>query len=177
MRNNLLKIWWRKSTLLVAMLLLLGLALGSPALAAPEALHELYAVNDWELDSMRGGYMSSAGLEITFGIETAVFIDGILQAVTSFNSISPVVNLPDSRVIVQNAGLTSTSGDALVQSGFSPMDSEAVSSHLFTIVQNSQDHRVIDTITQINATVSSLGLYRQSNFMSSLQQPLIDVRQ
>jgi hypothetical protein len=57
------------------------------------------------------------------------------------------------------------------------MDSEAVSSHLSTIVQNSQDHRVIDTITQINATVSSLGLYRQSNFMSSLQQPLIDARQ
>ena len=158
------------------MLLQMVLAAVSPVWAGPEFLNELHAVNDWELDSMRGGYTSSGGVEIIFGIETAVFVDGILQAVTSFNSISPVVNLPDSRVIGQNAGLISTSWGPLVQSGFSSMDAEAVSSHLFTIVQNSQDHRIIDTITQINATVSSLGLYRQNNFMSSLQQQLIDVR-
>jgi len=176
LRINLLKIWCQKSTLRTAMLLSLVLALASPVLAGPEALNELQAVNDRELDSMRGGYMSSAGLEITFGIETAVFIDGILQAITTFNSISPVVNLPDSRVIGQNTGLISTSGGPLGQSGLSSMDAEAVSSHLFTIVQNSQDHKIINTITQINATVSSLSLYRQNNFMSSLQQQLIDAR-
>ena len=157
-------------------LCMLVLALSSPVSAGPETLLELQAVNDWELDSMRGGYASSAGVEITFGIETAVFIDGILQAVTSFNSLSPVANLPDSRVIGQGVGLISTSGSSLVQSGFSAKAAEALSSHLFTIVQNSQDHRIIDTITQINATVSSLALYRQSNIMSSLQQQLIDTR-
>ena len=176
MRINLIKICCQKTTLRVAGLLLLGMALASPVAAGPEALNELQVVNDWELDSMRGGYATSAGLEITFGIETAVFIDGILQAVTSFNSLSPVFNLPDSRVIGKSAGLLSTSGGPLVQSGFSRLNSEAVSSHLFTIVQNSQDHRIIDTITQINATVPSLNLYRQSNLMSSLQQQLIGAR-
>ena len=164
MRINMLKIWCRKSTLRVAMLLSLILAPASPVLADPEALNELQAVNDRILDSMRGGYTSSAGLEITFGIETAVFIDGILQSITTFNSISPVLNLPDSRVIGQNTGLLST------------MDAEAVNSRLVTTVQNSQDHKIINTITQINATVSCIDLYRKSNFMSSLQHQLIDAR-
>ena len=145
------------------MLLSLILAPAGPVLADPEALNELQAVNDRILDSMRGGYTSSAGLEITFGIETAVFIDGILQSITTFNSISPVLNLPDSRVIGQNTGLISTMA-------------EAVNSRLVTTVQNSQDHKIINTITQINATVSCLDLYRKSNFMSSLQQQLIDAR-
>ena len=158
-----LKIWCRKSTLRVAMLLSLILAPAGPVLADPEALNELQAVNDRILDSMRGGYTSSAGLEITFGIETAVFIDGILQSITTFNSISPVLNLPDSRVIGQNTGLISTMA-------------EAVNSRLVTTVQNSQDHKIINTITQINATVSCLDLYRKSNFMSSLRQQLIDAR-
>jgi len=136
------------------MLLSLILAPVSPVLADPEALNELQAVNDRILDSMRGGYTSSAGLEITFGIETAVFIDGILQSITTFNSISPVLN----------TGLLST------------MDAEAVNSRLVTTVQNSQDHKIINTITQINATVSCLDLYRKSNFMSSLRQQLIDAR-
>lgn len=163
MKINLLKIWCRKSTLRVAMLLSLILAPASPVLGGPEALSELQAVNDRILDSMRGGYTSSAGLEITFGIETAVFIDGILQSITTFNSISPVVNLPDSRVIGQNTGLISTMA-------------EAANSRLFTTVQNSQDNKIINTITQINATVSCLDLYRINNFMSSLQQQLIDAR-
>ena len=154
------------------MLLQMFLATVSPVWAGPEFLNELHAVNDWELDSMRGGYASSGGVEISFGIETAVFIDGILQAVTSFNSASSIVNLPDPRIVVQNAGLISTSGGQLAQGGLSPMmmDVEAVRSHLFTVVQNSQDHSVIDNITQINATVSSLEIYRQINFLSSLQQ-------
>lgn len=164
MRINLLKIWCQKSTLRVAILLQLILSLASPVLAGPEALNELQAVNDWTLNSMRGGYTSSAGLEIAFGIESAVFIDGILQSITTFNSISPVVNLPDSQVIGQNTGLIST------------MNAEAVNSRLFTTVQNSQDQKIINTITQINATVSCLDLYRKNNFMSSLQHQLINAQ-
>lgn len=178
MRINMLKTWCQKSSLWAAMLLQMVLAAASPVWAGPEFLNELHAVNDWELDSMRGGYASSGGVEISFGIETAVFIDGILQAVTTFNSASPIVNLPDPRVVVQNAGLISNSGVQLVQGGPSPMvmDAEAVRSHLFTIVQNSQDHSIIDNITQINATVSSLKIYREINFLSSLQQQLINAR-
>ena len=136
------------------MLLQLTLALASPVLAGPEALNELQVVNDRTLDSMRGGYMSSAGLEITFGIESAVFIDGILQSITTFNSI----------------------GGALGQSGLSSMAAEAANSSLFTTVQNSQDHKIINTITQIDAIVSSLDLYRKNNFMSSLQFQLINAQ-
>jgi hypothetical protein len=171
-----IKTWCQKSSLRVAMLLQLALASAGPVLAEPETLDELQAVNDRELDSMRGGYASSGGLEISFGIEQAVFIDGILQAVTTFNSGSATGNLPDPRVVGQNTGLISASGVQLVLGGLAPMDTEAVRSHLFTVVQNSQDNKIIDNITQINATVSSLGIYREMNLLSSLQHQLINAR-
>jgi predicted phage tail protein len=171
-----IKTWCQKSSLRVAMLLQMVLAAAGPALAGPELLDELQAVNDRELDSMRGGYASSGGLEISFGIEQAVFIDGILQAVTTFNSASVAGNLPNSRLVGQNTGLISASGVQLVLGGVASMDAEAIRSNLITVVQNSQDNTIIDNITQINATVSSLGIYREMNLLSSLQQQLINSR-
>jgi len=170
------KRWWRKSSLRAAVLLQLALATANPVQAGSGPWDELQAVDDRELADMRGGYASPSGLEISFGIEQAVFIDGILQAVTTFNTVSPLANLPDPRLVVQNTGVISDSGVRLFQNGLTPMtmDAEALRSQLFTVVQNSQDNRVIDSITRIDATVHGLDAFRDSRFLSSFQQQMIE---
>lgn len=153
----------------------LVLAAVNPAVASPEMLAQLPAISDRELETMRGGYALAPGLEISFGIEQAVFIDGILQAVTSFNSSSPLVNLAIP-VGAKNAGILLTSVEQLPPGILTPaiLDTAAARSHLFTLVQNSQDHRVIDTITKLDVAVSGLAFLRDHRTLSSLQGQLID---
>ncbi len=145
---------------------------------ATDPFGELRAVTDLELAHMRGGYSSAGGVEVAFGIESAVFIDGTLQAVTSFNSTSPGVTLPGDLAIVDNAELSAAVRQELVTDQLSAgsMDVEAVRTQLVTVVQNSEDHRIIDNITQLNATVTSLEAFRQSRFFDALQQQIIAAR-
>ena len=89
---------------------------------------------------------------------------------------SDVFNLPDPRIVMAT-GLNSNSvGMQLVNSQLTMggMDVDAVKSQLMTVVQNSQDHRIIDNITQLNAVVTSLDAFRQIRFLDSLQQQMID---
>ena len=170
------KIWLKKFSVRAAMLGQLVLAAVNPAVASPEMLAQLPAISDRELETMRGGYALAPGLEISFGIEQAVFIDGILQAVTSFNSSSPLVNLAIPAVGAKNAGMLLTSVEQLPPGILTPaiLDTVAARSHLFTLVQNSQDHRVIDTITKLDVAVSGLAFLRDHRTLSSLQGQLID---
>ena len=115
-------------------------------------------VIDRELDTMRGGFTSSNGLEVFFGIEQAVFIDGIVQVATNFNTSSIATMVPQK--VNELSTLTT--------------NVETISSQLNTLVQNSQDQRVIDSITLINATVSNLGVFNQLNRLNSLLQQQIN---
>ena len=118
-------------------------------------------VIDQELASMRGGFTFANGLEITFGVEQAVLIDGILQVTSIFNT-SPITS-----ILPQQLANFSTAA----------MSADVIASQFNTVIQNSQDQRVIDNITQINATVNSLGLFRQLNLLDSLLQQQIHTRQ
>lgn len=118
-------------------------------------------VSDLELDSMRGGFLSADGLEISFGVEQAVLIDGILQVATTFNASSITRMLPQ-----QAAEFSSVT-----------MNSDVIRSQMNTIIQNTQDQRIIDSITLINASVTSLGLSRQLNVLQSVTQQQITARQ
>lgn len=168
--------WLKKSSTGTALLGLLVLAAVGPAVAASEMLEQLPAISDRELETMRGGYALAPGLEISFGIEQAVFVDGILQAVTSFNSSSPLVNLAIPAVGAKNADMLLTSVEQLPPGILTSaiLDTTAARSHLFTVVQNSQDHRVIDTITKLDVAVSGLAFLRDHRTLSSLQGQLID---
>jgi hypothetical protein len=46
---------------------------------------EARAATNAELEDMRGGFIADGGLRVSLGIVRAVFVDGILQAVSSFN--------------------------------------------------------------------------------------------
>lgn len=131
------------------------------AWADPFADFQAAVVTDMELDSMRGGFLSTDGLEISFGVEQAVLIDGILQVATTFNASSITKMLPQ-----QAADFSSVT-----------MNSDVIRSQMNTIIQNSQDQKIIDSITVINASVTSLGLSRQLNLFNSVTQQQITARQ
>lgn len=143
--------------------------------ADPFADLEADVAIDQELDSMRGGFTSADGLEISIGVEQAVLIDGILQVVTNLSTL-PITSILQQQVDARDTNLIITQRLNLLQSDFSTItvNAEGMGSRLDTIIQNSGDQRVIDSITMINASVSSLGLFRELNFLDTLQQQQID---
>ena len=48
---------------------------------------ELTAMSDNKLDRMRGGFSLPNGLQISFGIERAVYVNGNLVSTTSLNIV------------------------------------------------------------------------------------------
>ncbi|KAF0219265.1 MAG: hypothetical protein FD174_2351 [Geobacteraceae bacterium] len=130
------------------------------------------AATDQELAAMRGGYVAGDGLEITFGIERAVFVNGMLQAVNTLNipklGSGPGQALPDqlldNMLIVRQNGAGNSISPAL----------NSQQSGLFTLIQNSLDHAVIKNVTQINASVNVLNTFRDMNMRSLMNQQLVN---
>lgn len=142
------------------------LAINTPALA--DGLETWQAVSDAELDDMRGGFLSAPGVEISFGIETSVLINGVLQTSTVFNVDDAAQALQDSAsgAIVN-----------LVQNGPGnsfPAEGLGLSSGVLTVIQNSLDNQLIQNLTTIDVAVTVLDAFRSSNFTSALNQQLID---
>lgn len=135
-------------------------------------------VTEQELDLMRGGFSSADGLEISFGIEQAVFIDGVLQLATNLNA-SQLSSMLRKQVAPSNTDPMVAQGLNIMQSDFSTvtMNVDKIGSRIDTIIQNSGNQRVIDSITLINASVSSLGLFRELNLLNTFQQQQINTRQ
>lgn len=148
----------------------------NPVIGSTDPFVGCRAVSDLELEAMRGGFVASNGLEITFGISQAVFVDGILQAVTTLNAVP--ANRTGQQVFVQKNGLTTAPGINIGPGTYAlpGVDTDALRTNLMTLVQNSADQKVIDSVTLIDASVSSLTLQRQLNLLYSFQQQLIDSR-
>jgi hypothetical protein len=128
------------------------------------------AVADMALDQVRGGFVGN-GLNISFGIERAVYINGALVATTTLN-VSELGKLTAGRGSVAiDAGTI-----AAIQNGMgnSVSASALTSTSAGTIVQNTLDGQKIQNITVINATANSLGVLRGLNFQSSLRGAVVD---
>lgn len=130
------------------------------------------ALADSRLEEMRGGFETDAGLKISFGIERAVYINGILVTSTSLN-VADLNKFTAGQV--QTMGLDrSTLG--IIQSGpnntFSP--GQLGSSSAATVIQNTLNDQRIQGITQINATVNSLDLIRKMSIQQNIQSALAD---
>jgi hypothetical protein len=97
---------------------------GTPAttlaeLTATSPLDESLAVNDAALNEMRGGFLTGNGLQISFGIERAIYINGALVTVTSLN----IIDLTRIAVALNPAvptTIASTEGIAALASGAGP---------------------------------------------------------
>ncbi|WP_114238301.1 hypothetical protein [Dyella sp. C9] len=120
------------------------------------------------LDDMRGGYDVGEGLEVSFGIDRAVYVNGNLVTSTSFN-IPDVAHITAAQAAAMEAALNSVT---VVQIGPNNSFNPASLSHtqLGTVIQNSLNNQNIQTITTLNTSVNTLDVFRQMNFQQSLQQ-------
>lgn len=128
------------------------------------------AISETSLDRVRGGF-SGDGLNISFGIERAVYINGALVTTTTLN----VSDL--GRITAGRATAALDIGTiALIQNGAgnSVAAGTISSSSIGTVIQNTLDGQKIQNLTVINATANSLGVLRNLNLQSSLRGAVID---
>lgn len=127
-------------------------------------------VSDARLDEMRGGFDVATGLEVAFGIERMVFVNGELVATTNFN-IPNVAQITSSQAQMLASALGTTT---LVQNGpgnsFQP--SASPMSGAATIVQNTLNNQDIKALTTINTTVNTLSAYKALNLQSTLDRAI-----
>lgn len=128
------------------------------------------AIAESALERVRGGF-SIDGLNISFGIERAVYVNGALVTTTSLN-ISDLGRITAGRgTTVFDAGTI-----GLVQSGAGNVVSPTMISagSVGTVVQNTLDGQKIQNVTVINATTNSMGVLKGLNLQSSLRGAVID---
>ena len=131
---------------------------------------ERVAVSEASLDGVRGGFVTD-NLNISFGIERAVYINGALVTTTSLN-LSDLGRISAGR---GSAALDSATV-ALIQNGAGNIVSTGSmsSASIGTVVQNTLDGQKIQSLTVINASVNSLGVLRGLNLQSSMRGAVID---
>lgn len=153
--------------------LAIGIALiaNRPALAGgPDDLRNWKVADDREIGDTRGGLDYGNGLEFALGITKLVYIDGILQATNTLNIVkdgaglphlAPGQPLPKMLTLVQNGPGNTFDPANLPNGGF------------FTIIQNSENHKIIHNIDQIKLDFTGLNLHRQRLFDGMLNQQTI----
>ena len=127
------------------------------------------AIAESSLDRVRGGF-SVSGLNISFGIERATYINGALVTTTSLN----VSDL--GRITAGAAASFNVGSMGVIQSGSGNVVSPTMISagSVGTVIQNTLDGQKIQNVTIINATTNSLGLLKGINMQSSLRGAVID---
>ncbi len=135
----------------------------------PPVLASAAVVGDDTLAALRGGFETTDGLRVSFGIERAIYVNGALQSVTTLNVEDmarlhggALPELPPGAAI---AVIQNGPGNQFQASGLS-------ASTLATVVQNSLDNQKIQTVTTISATVNSLEMMRGARMQNSVQEAL-----
>lgn len=128
---------------------------------------EWVAVDLTRLDDMRGGFVTPSGLLLSFGLERVAYINGELVASAS-------INIPDiSKMTAEQAQALSALNDTLlIQVGpgntFQPSDMNGV------VIQNTLDDQQISTLSTLNVSVSTLGMFQDLNAYTALQSALLN---
>jgi len=154
----------------------LTLAAAVPALGEGGAWEGMPAVADRELAGMRGGYLDRDGVRIQFGIEQAVFVDGLLQAVTRLNTEDGLGGLAAALRLTGDSDRLTAAGMELfrLRQSAKLAGDDLAPTRFLTVIQNSQDQRVIDTLTRIDAVVHGLSALRDNRALHTLQYQMID---
>jgi hypothetical protein len=128
------------------------------------------AVSNSRLDGMRGGFDASPNLQISFGIERAVYINGNLVTSTS-------VNIPDigQMNVAQASALAAVTNTVnLIQNGPGNSFDPASLTHTAgaTVIQNTLSNQNIQTLTTLSTAVNSLDAFKNMNLQNTLQSAL-----
>jgi hypothetical protein len=127
------------------------------------------AVPDTWLDKIRGGFDSGNGVMISFGIERATYINGVLKTSTSFN-LPP--NLLSAGAVIK--GRVAAENFTVIQNGAGNTDKAhtAPGELQGTFIQNSLDNQAIRATTTINAITNTSQVMKSLNFGSTLRDAL-----
>lgn len=168
---------------------LLCTAMGN-ALAQP--LEEVSAGSVWQavgnqrLDALRGGFNMGNGLMVSFGITSAVFINGALVTETTLN-INRLADLSSSEIaqlgqklntlsLVQNGPGNTMASNAAAAPNKSGSANATVSSIAGaaggTIIQNTLNNQHILYQTTVNASSNGLGMVRTGNLQNTLTEAI-----
>ena len=133
-------------------------------------------VSDAELATMRGGFTTSDGLLVSFGIAQAIYVNGVLDSTNSFTVTGGTGANPMLQVASQmgNNGLRvvqiGAQGSNTFHPGTTPISGLPGS---LTVIQNTLNQQVITNSTVINASLANMGLFRDLNLSNSLRQQMI----
>lgn len=133
----------------------------------PTWFAEAAVLDDTVLDTLHGGFETAAGMRVSFGIERAVFVNGVLASVTTVN----VADLGQ----LSGRGVSEGATVAVIQNG----PNNAFVAHasnagaLATVIQNSLDNQTIRAVTTINATVNSIEMLRTARLDQSLRDTMV----
>jgi len=119
---------------------------------------------------MRGGFDAGTSLQVSFGIQRAVYINGNLVTSTS-------INIPDVGQITaaQASALAAVTNTVnVIQNGPGNSFDPAPLTHTTgaTVIQNSLNNQNIQTLTTISAAVNSLDALKNLNLQNTLQSAL-----
>jgi hypothetical protein len=127
------------------------------------------AVSNQQLDHMRGGFDPGNGLLVSFGISRAVYINGnlVTQTTLDFGHLTDLTAAQAAQLNKQLASLN------LVQNGpGNTVQAQQGGGNFGTIIQNTLNNQHIVNTTIINATTNSLGMVKNLNTLSTLNEAL-----
>jgi hypothetical protein len=119
------------------------------------------------LAAIRGGFDLGNGLEVSFGIERAVYIDGNLVTYTNV-SVPDIAHITTQQATALASALSTVN---VVQNGpgntFDPSSLSQTSAA--TVIQNTLNNQTIRNITTLNVSVNTLNAFRDAGLQQALQ--------
>jgi hypothetical protein len=190
----------RKRVKRVALLIGIVLVCSHPASANLCEFEGGKVVADRQLDTMRGGFITTSGLEVSIGITKALIVDNVVQAVSQLNipnlsqmgskstdtpAVVTVSTMPESQSAGQSTSPAASSQPVVITwEGSSPsvvVNSQQTNPATVVqnlggpvVVQNSKDGAEIRNVTILNATANSASMIRAINLSSRISQQMIN---
>lgn len=142
------------------------------AIAAPSPFGDgARPVGDEALGEMRGGFTTDGGLQVSFGIDRAVYVDGNLVAQTHLE-VNQLGQL--SAGGVQS---TPVAGNVAVLQGGTVLQTIPLPQGVATVIQNAADSRQLQSVTSVNAVVNSLALWHRLDVQTAVSEGLVGALQ
>jgi hypothetical protein len=152
--------------------IVLAAVAGACAAAAPPQPCDGFAcpVAAAVLAEARGGFVTDAGVPLSFGIERTVSVNGevVAQSRLQIADLSRLGNVASQDAAALSSVKLVQLGDAnIYQAGPATLAGGGL------VIQNSINDQLIRSQTVINASVGSMGLLKTLNFQSSLDQAIV----
>lgn len=160
---------------------LAGLALLVPASAMAAECNnwdDLVPLPTARLASLRGGFEVAPGLNLSFGFERAVYVNGELIA-SSRLAISALGNVststtPSAAALAAASSAMPQSGNTLIVANGGVAVQLPSTTNIISGVQNTLNNQTIQVRTTIDATLSSMTQFRAQLFSDAFRQSTID---